>query len=100
MKYWKFLLVLGASCSGGGEETPPDDASIDAGKNDGTSLDSPVVDTFMWPDCNSMPASAKVSTIPQIWADNSSKPVETWVSGVYVTAISHGACTGGQACDV
>ena len=89
-----------ASCSGGGTQTLPEDGGMDAGKNDVTTLDSPVVDTFNWPDCNTMPASAKVSTLPQIWADDPNKPIETWVSGVYVTAVSNGACMGGTACSI
>lgn len=72
----------------------------DGGGEGGTMLDSPVVDGFMWPDCNSMPQTAKAKTIPQIWMDNPAMPVETWVSGVYVTAVSKGACMAGTACSI
>ena len=109
MQYWKLALgaslcsvgvLVVASCSGGGTQTLPPDDAADSGRKDGTTLDSPVVDTFAWPDCNSMPASAKVQTLPQIWQDDPTKPVETWVSGVYVTAVSKGACAAGQACSM
>lgn len=79
---------------------PEEDTGINPKGDGGTTLDSPVVDGFMWPDCNSMPASAKVSTVPQIWTDNPSKPIETWVSGVYVTAVSGAACAAGTACSL
>ncbi len=81
-------------------ETMPGDAGDSGRKDDATTLDGPVVDSFAWPDCNSMPAGAKVQTLPQIWQDNPSKPIETWVSGVYVTAVSRGGCMSGQACDI
>lgn len=88
---------LGA-CSGSGTQTGPDDAG-DAGGKDGTSLDGPVTDAFAWPDCNTTPASAKVEAIPQVWADNPSKPVETWITGAYVAAVSKGGCAANEACD-
>jgi hypothetical protein len=107
MRYWQLALgalafgstALGvASCSGGNAMTLPEQDTGVIPVKDGTTLDSLVVDGFMWPDCNTMPTSAKVSTLPQIWADNPSKPIETWVSGVYVTAVSKGACQAGTAC--
>ena len=37
-------------------------------------------------------------TIHQVWADDPSQPTHVWVPGVYVTAVSKGACQSGSAC--
>jgi hypothetical protein len=39
-------------------------------------------------------------TILQIWADNYSVETQVWVPGVYVTAVSGGACVAGQSCQI
>ncbi len=55
---------------------------------------------FVWPDCNTKPSTAKSNSIPGVWTDNPTQPLETWLPGVYVTAISRGACTANQACQI
>lgn len=110
MMHVRMFLALAflCACSGGEMSLPDSDAATKDATKDALVLDAPPIvdapgdapgyDAFVWPDCMSMPKTAKVQTIPQIWTDNPMKPVETWISGVYVTAVSHGACTGGQAC--
>lgn len=91
--------ATGAACSGGNDTTPPIEGGATDAKKDGTTLDSPIVDTGVpWPDCQTMPASAKVKTIPDIWNDNPAKQTETWISGAYVTAISKNGCVQNEAC--
>lgn len=53
-----------------------------------------------WPTCDTKPASAATKTIVEVWQDDPATPVETWVSGVIVTAISRGGCSANQACQV
>jgi hypothetical protein len=72
----------GSTGTGGG----PSDASADAPPG--------------WPTCDAKPATAAHKTLPQIWADDPSAPTEVWVTGTYVTAISGGACTAGDACQI
>ncbi len=108
--------VLAAGCGDGGsiaivgvdsgsdaetlKDTGPDapkDGAVDAiadAKPDGDGA------VFVWPDCNTKPVTAKAQAITGVWADNPTQPVETWLSGVYVTAISRGACAANQACQI
>lgn len=113
-----FACVLAAGCGDGGDVLPivldsgSDVATLkDTGPDakDSSSLDSSSTDAtdaksdgtpFVWPDCKAKPQTAKAQTIPGIWTDNPTQPVETWVSGVYVTAISRGACAANQACQI
>jgi hypothetical protein len=54
-----------------------------------------------WPDCTTQPAGSPTKSIPDIWTDNpNNAPEEVWVPGVYVTAVSGGACVDGTACQV
>ena len=64
---------------------PPPDADADAG---------------VWPTCDTKPLAAMEQTIAQIWADNPAVERRTWISSVYVTAISGGACSAGKACQI
>jgi hypothetical protein len=75
----------GATDTSTGEPEP--DAEVDA-------------DGAAWPTCDSKPTTASAKTIPEIWQANSSVAVETWVTGVYVTAISGSACTANKACQL
>lgn len=52
----------------------------------------------MWPTCDAQPAGSIERTIPEIWALNPSSALESWVPGVYITAISGGACVAGESC--
>jgi hypothetical protein len=90
------------------DATPPVDAAPDA-KKDASGGDGSVKDgsgdgsdgaVFVWPDCLTQPVTSQTRTIPQVWADNAVAPKETWISGVYVTAVSRGACTANQACQI
>ena len=89
--------------------TAPKDAAPDAPKTDSGSSDGSIKDgsgdgsdgaVFVWPDCLTQPVTSQTKSIPQIWADNPVSPKETWISGVYVTAISRGACATNQACQI
>ena len=73
--------------------------TVDAGKD--SPADAPPTDApgFIWPDCKSQPNTAPTKTISDVWNDNPSQPTEVWIPGVYVTAISQGACTAGTACE-
>ena len=53
-----------------------------------------------WPTCDTQPAGVPDKTISSIWQDNPVAPTAAWVTGLYVTAISKGACTAGSACQV
>jgi hypothetical protein len=109
--------LLAAGCGDGGEVLlPPVDSGSDVGTVKDTGVDAPkdvnVVDAapdakpdgdgavFVWPDCNTKPVTAKSNTIPGVWTDNPNQPLETWLPGVYVTAISRGACAANQACQI
>jgi len=111
MTYARALLFVGVAsittaaaiaCSGDSNTTPPIEGGATDARKDGTTIDSPITPPddsgAPWPDCNTMPASAKVKTIPDVWTDNPAKQTETWISGVYVTAISKGACAANEAC--
>jgi hypothetical protein len=71
---------------------PPDDVFVPEADAD--------ADAFVWPTCDSMPATAAAKTIPQIWQANPTTASETWVAGAYVTAISGGACVANKACQI
>jgi hypothetical protein len=84
----------------GVDVTQPDVAApVDAVAD---TFDAPPTDApgFIWPDCKSQPTGVPTKTIPEIWSDNPSTPVQVWIEGVYVTAISKGACVAGVACEL
>lgn len=54
----------------------------------------------MWPDCSAQPPGSPEKTLPEIWADDPVAPAEAWVPGVYVTAVSGGACVAQQSCQL
>jgi hypothetical protein len=54
--------------------------------------------TTGWPTCDAPEPGAVQKSIHQIWIDNPSQPTHVWVPGVYVTAVSKGACQAGSAC--
>ena len=68
---------------------PVADAEVDA-----------AADAAAWPTCDAKPASASAKTIPEIWQADPPAPVETWVSGAYVTAISGSSCSANKACQI
>jgi len=76
--------------------TQPVDAAKDA-PFDAAKTDAP---PFIWPDCTSQPQGVPTKTIAQIWSDDPTTPTQVWLPGVYVTAISKGACTTGVACEL
>ena len=90
------------------ESSPIPDASVrkDAPAATDTSTGEPEPDAKLdadgaaWPTCDAKPTSASAKTIPEIWQANSPVAVETWVTGVYVTAISGSACTANKACQL
>jgi hypothetical protein len=76
------------------DTSPPDpvasaDAEADA-----------AADADVWPTCDAKPAAVSERTIPAIWQADPPAAVETWVTGVYVTAISGAACSAGKACQI
>jgi hypothetical protein len=83
-------------------EQPAADARADAKRDVGAigdgDLGNDASDAYSWPDCNTKPANVAARTIPQIWSANYTTETEVWVSGVFVTGVSAGACTAGQAC--
>ncbi|CAN5647688.1 hypothetical protein BH09MYX1_BH09MYX1_67570 [soil metagenome] len=109
--------VLAAGCGGsdgvavptldsGADTSTSKDGAVDAAKD--SAITDAVADVksggdsavFVWPDCNAKPSTAKAEAITAVWADNPTQPVETWISGAYVTGISRGACTVNQACQI
>jgi hypothetical protein len=107
--YFAFFL-LGA-CGDNGNPTGPDsglDAAqkpdvtqpVDAAK-DTNPVDAPKTDApgFTWPDCTSQPQNVPTKAIVDLWSDNPTVPKQVWVPGVYVTAVSKGACAAGVACE-
>ena len=90
------------------DSSPIPDASVkkDATGTQDTSTGEPEPDAEVdadgaaWPTCDSKPTTASAKTIPEIWQANPSVAVETWVTGVYVTAISGSACTANKACQL
>jgi hypothetical protein len=53
-----------------------------------------------WPTCDAPPDQVPEKTLNQIWQDDPAAPTAVWVPGVFVTAISGGACVAGQACQI
>lgn len=76
--------------------TQPADAAKDA-PFDAAKTDAP---GFEWPDCTSQPQGVPTKTIDQIWSDDPTTPTQVWLPGVYVTALSKGACVDGVACEL
>jgi hypothetical protein len=106
--YFAFFL-LGA-CGDNGNPSGPDaglDAAqkpdvtqgVDAAKD--SPFDAPKTDApgFTWPDCTSQPQGVPTKAITDLWSANPSTPTQVWLPGVYVTAISKGACASGVACE-
>ncbi len=52
------------------------------------------------PVCDPDPAGATSHSLHDIWVANSSTPVQYWVPGVYVTAVSKGGCVAGTSCQI
>jgi hypothetical protein len=52
------------------------------------------------PSCDEPPASEAQKSIAEIWQQNPAAPSLTWVSGVYITAISGSACSATTACQL
>jgi hypothetical protein len=48
----------------------------------------------------SQPSGVPRKALPDLYADNASKPTQVWIENVYVTAISGGACVAGKACQI
>jgi hypothetical protein len=94
--------ALFAGCGDGGTSVDPDGGGKDATpKKDGATLDAPMgFDGAAWPDCTSVPPTAAMTTIADIWAQNYSKPTEVYLSGGLVTGISAGGCTAGFGCQI
>ena len=108
-------LAATVGCSSGNTviDLPITDAAPDPAKpdayfappiDDASALDAAVDghgdDHFVWPDCTQQPAGVPTKSIAEVWSDNPAKPLQVWLPGVYVTALSKGACTAGNACDV
>ena len=76
--------------------TPVDAAQQEA------SLDAPPTDApgFPWPDCTSQPTNVPTKAITDLWSENPTTPVQVWMNGIYVTAISSGECVAGTACEI
>lgn len=80
------------------EEAAPD-APVEAAPD--APVDAPDPDAGdPWPTCDAQPAGVPDMTLPEIWTANPSTPTEVWVTGLYVTAISWGGCSSGNACQV
>ena len=109
------LGVLGVLASGGcgadssapaGDDPPVPDASAkkdspSAAETGSTLTDAALdADAAAWPTCDAKPTTATTETIPEIWQANPAVAVQTWVTGVYVTAISGSACTANKACQI
>lgn len=86
--------------SGGPDTTTADVTQpVDAAKDapfDAAKTDAP---GFNWPDCTSQPQGVPTKTIAELWSDDPTKPTQVWLDGVYVTALSKGACVAGTACE-
>jgi hypothetical protein len=107
--YFAFFL-LGA-CGDNGNN-PTGDAGLDATQKpdvtqgvdaakDNFVADAPKTDVgnFTWPDCTSQPNGVPTKAITDLWSANPTTPTQVWLPGVYVTAISKGACTASVACE-
>ena len=53
-----------------------------------------------WPTCDAQPAGVTAYSIHDIWQQNPLTAVEAWVPGVFVTAVSGGACVAGSPCQL
>jgi hypothetical protein len=53
-----------------------------------------------WPTCNTPPAGVPVKTLHDIWVDDPAQLTAAWVPGVFVTAVSKGACVAGTPCQI
>jgi hypothetical protein len=69
-------------------------APVDSGGDSGGS------DAGAWPTCDTQPPMAAAHSIAEVWAANPTTPAQTWLSGVYVTAISGSACVANKACQI
>ncbi|MEO6419763.1 MAG: hypothetical protein ABIP39_10170 [Polyangiaceae bacterium] len=74
------------------EAAPPVDSA--------SSTDAASSDAGAWPTCDSQPAMAAAHSIAEVWTANPTAPAQTWLSGVYVTAISGSACVANKACQI
>ncbi|MGH7284547.1 MAG: hypothetical protein ACRELY_23730, partial [Polyangiaceae bacterium] len=72
----------------------------DSGSTSDTGAKDAGADAHPWPGCNTQPAGAPTTTIPEIWTANSTTPTLAWVSGVTISAISFGGCSLGHACQI
>lgn len=53
-----------------------------------------------WPTCDSAPGGVPSRTIHEIWQEDPAAATEVWVPGVFVTAVSGGACEAGTTCQL
>jgi hypothetical protein len=106
--YFAFFLLGACGDNGNGTGSDagfdaaqkPDVAQgVDAAKD--VAFDAPKTDVgdFDWPDCTSQPQGVPTKAITDLWSANPSTPTQVWLAGVYVTAISQGACVAGVACE-
>ena len=84
-----------------GQDATPDapveaapDAPVEASPDAQTDAGDP------WPTCDAQPAGVPDMTLPEIWTADPSTPTEVWITGLYVTAISWGGCSSGNACQI
>jgi hypothetical protein len=83
-------------------DATPTDTGTDVAIAD-TGTDAPPSDAgpSVWPDCKTQPPNTTLMTLPEVWQnDDTSTPKGVFVTGVTVTAIGHGACTAGYACQL
>ena len=99
--------ACGADSASTAESQPPiPDAAVKkdspAPTDTGTTVTdaTPDADGAAWPTCDTKPPTASAKTIPQIWQADPPAAVETWVPGVYVSAISGSACIANKACQL
>ncbi len=103
--------AVASACGDSGNPGVPDSSGLDATQQPDVAqtvdaakdapFDAPKTDApgFTWPDCTSQPNGVPTKAITDLWSMNPSVPVQVWLPGVYVTAISKGACTAGVACE-
>jgi hypothetical protein len=107
---WPLVAGSAAGCGGGGNRFADEDAASVAdaradGRRDGAGPtdggpDDDASDAFAWPDCSSKPSGVPTQTIPQIWNASYATETQVWMSGVFVTGVTGGGCTAGQACQI
>lgn len=78
-------------------EDAPQEVAPDA-PDDGPGPDQDAGDP--WPTCDMQPAGVPDMTLPQVWSSNPTTPTEVWITGLYVTALSWGGCSSGNACQI